>query len=76
MWRKWREDSENDVEMALLSDMVEVSFNPKLFLKDDDDIAQCKDIFKEWFHKIKICHIENITKSWIETENVNITYPE
>jgi hypothetical protein len=37
MWRKWREDDENDVEMALLNDLVEKSFDAKLFLKDEDD---------------------------------------
>ena len=26
MWRKWREDSDTDVELALLGDMAEVSF--------------------------------------------------
>ena len=61
--------------MALLNDMAEVSFNPKLFLKDEDDIELCKDILKDWFHKIKVCHIENITKSWTEVK-VNNTYPE
>ena len=74
MWRKWREDTENDVEMGLLSDMVDESFNPSLFLKDEDDIELCKDIFKDWFHKIKICHIENLAKTWESAGNN--TYPE
>lgn len=52
VWRQWREDSELDIEMALVSDMNKVSFDPTLFLKDKDDIEVCKDILKAWFRKI------------------------
>ena len=55
--------------------MVEVSFNPSLFLKNEDDIEQCKDILKDWFHKIKICHIQNLSASWSDAKTGN-TYPE
>ena len=70
MWRKWREDSQNDIEMAILADMCEESFQPNLFMKDEDDIELCKDILKSWFDKIKICHIENLAASFLTT------YPE
>ena len=52
VWRQFREDSELDVEMALVSDMDKRNFDPSLFLKNKDDIEVCKDILKAWFHKI------------------------
>ena len=41
VWRKWREDSEIDITFARTADMVEVSYKPELFLKDDIDISRC-----------------------------------
>lgn len=41
VWRKWREDSEEDVQMAFLSD-CSASFSPELFIKNGDDVEKCK----------------------------------
>lgn len=46
VWRKWREDSEQDVVLAVRADMVEQSFQPQLFLKNEDDIEKCKTIIE------------------------------
>ena len=70
MWRKFREDGPLDVEMALINDMCEESWQPSLFIKDEDDVELCKDILKSWFHRIKIVHMENMAASF------TTTYPE
>jgi hypothetical protein len=75
VWRKWREDSELDMDMALLSDTVDGNFSAEAFIKDKDDLEQCKSLLREWFHKIKICHIENLSSSFIETKELS-GYPE
>ena len=54
VWRKWREDSEMDIKLAVQADMVEESFQPELFLKRPDDIKFCKEIIEKWFDKLKI----------------------
>ena len=64
--------------MALITDMSEENFKPDKFLNDEDDIEQCKNILKEWFHEIQICHVENLSaswKPWKEDEEPG-TYPE
>lgn len=66
VWRKWRQDSKVDIEMALLSDMVEVSYDPKLFLENEDDIEQCRNILTAWFEKLQTCHVMNLANSFNE----------
>ena len=48
MWRKWREDSEEDIQMAFLAD-CSASFSPELFIKNADDVEKCKELLHDNF---------------------------
>ena len=48
VWRKWREDTEQDIQMAFLADCSD-SFEPELFIKNAEDVEECKRILHENF---------------------------
>lgn len=68
VWRKWRDDSEEDIQMAFLADCTG-SFSPDLFIKNAEDIEECKKLLHANFHLIQIAYLEALAKS----QN---TYPE
>ena len=41
VWRKWREDSQMDIELALVEDLHIKHFEPKLFMKNEVDAQRC-----------------------------------
>lgn len=69
VWRMWREDSKQDIELAFIED-TESNLQPSLFIRDVDDAERCKQFLYEKFDTIKIVHIMNIEKSF------DTTYPE
>ena len=42
VWRKWREDDQIDVELALVEDLDSIHFDPSLFIRNEDDVCRCK----------------------------------
>ena len=68
VWKKWREDSEKDVKNAFLED-IKTSFAPEVYIKDKDDIEECKQILLENFKILQISYIEGLAES-------SSTYPE
>lgn len=62
VWRKWRIDSEEDIQMAFLADCAD-SFEPELFIRNKQDIEQCKDILLANFEQIQISYIEGLANS-------------
>ena len=70
VWRKWREDSDIDVTLALQEDFTEKSYEPSLFLKNELDREFCNQIIEQWWHKLKIVHIDNLTNCFFTS------YPE
>ena len=71
VWRRWRNDSEEDVTLAFTSDISgpESTFQPDLFIKDEQDIEYCKDILYDNFEKIQVAYLEGLIDS-------PITYPQ
>ena len=43
VWRKFRVDTEEDLILAFQAD-IQTSFNPELFIKNPDDVEECKRI--------------------------------
>lgn len=70
VWRRWREDSSFDIEIALVEDMNTKHFEPSLFIKNEIDIDRCAYFLEHQFEIIKTVHIMGLEKSF-ET-----TYPE
>ena len=47
VWRKWREDSEIDIELALVEDLNQKHFEPGLFMKNEIDVERCRQYLIE-----------------------------
>lgn len=64
VWRKWRMDSEEDNKNAFIHDIQsKESFSPEQFMKDQEDIENCKKILFENFHIIKVVQLELLLQS-------------
>ena len=62
MWRKWRDDSEEDIQMAFLADCSD-SFTPELFIKNAEDVEESKKILHAHFQEIQIAYLEALAIS-------------
>ena len=49
VWRNWREDSIVDVYKALGNDLELKQAGDLSFISD---LMECKDVLKNWYHKI------------------------
>ena len=64
VWRKWREDSNEDKRNAFYNDIATTdSFNPEAYIKDAEQMENCKRILLENFDFIKIAYMEMLVKS-------------
>lgn len=64
VWRKWRDDSDKDKRKAFKKDTgPKDSFDPELFLKDPEDVANCVAILRANFDLIKLAYIEMLAQS-------------
>jgi len=52
VFRKWRVDSSEDIDLAVHNDVKSADFQPELFMKDADDIAQALVVIKNNFKTI------------------------
>jgi hypothetical protein len=43
VWRKWRDPKEKDLDESFKLDISQ-AFDPGLFLKDPDDVSNCKEV--------------------------------
>ena len=70
MWRKFREDKEEDAIKAFNNDCATCeSFNPDAYIKEPEEKEACKKILLENFDIVKIAYMEMLAKSFK-------TYPE
>ena len=42
VWRKWREDSQLDIELAQVEDFDKDHYEPTLFIRNEIDIVRCR----------------------------------
>ena len=52
VFRKWRVDSPEDIDLAVHNDVSSADFQPELFMKDPDDIEQALVAIKNNFKTI------------------------
>lgn len=69
VWRKWRHDTPEQIQEAFENDVVFGSFAPELFLNDQDDIDECKQILHDNFLMLQTAYITMLAQSVS-------TYPE
>ena len=65
VWRKWRYDSEENNTNAFLLDINGPlsTWEPELFLKDEEDVQNCKNILLDHFEMIQIFFIQGLIES-------------
>lgn len=63
VWRKWREDTTDDINNAFANDVSEESYDPSLFIKDQKDAEYCQEILFENFNILKVVFIEGLADS-------------
>ena len=71
VWRRWRHDTDEDMETAFQKDIVE-GFDPTLFMKDQADIDAALQILVKNFKMIQIWYIEGLA----QTYSFYKSYPE
>lgn len=56
VWRKWIEDSEEDLNLIYMNDLTSGKYEPELFIskKQEDQIEEIHKIIKEDFKKFMI----------------------
>ena len=62
VWRKWRDPKEKDLDEAFKLDISQ-AFDPGLFLKDPDDVSNCKEVLQFNFDIVRTVHKELLAKS-------------
>ena len=65
VWRKWRYDSKEDITKAFLLDIngPQSTWEPELFLKNEEDLQNCQDILFDHFEMIQVFYLEGLIDS-------------